>query len=48
MKERILRLSGAFELTIVLLLAFGLTVPGNLMALLSPSVSIPITPSFRA
>jgi membrane protease YdiL (CAAX protease family) len=36
MKERILRLSGAFELTFVLLLAFGLTVPGNLLALLSP------------
>ena len=37
MKERILRLSGAFELTVVLLLAFGLTVPGNLLALLSPT-----------
>jgi membrane protease YdiL (CAAX protease family) len=36
MKERILRLSGAFEVTLVLLLAFGMTVPGNLMALLSP------------
>jgi len=36
MKERILRLSGAFELTVVLLLAFGLTVPGSLLALLSP------------
>ncbi|HEY2404189.1 MAG TPA: type II CAAX endopeptidase family protein [Steroidobacteraceae bacterium] len=37
MKERILRLSGAFELSVVLLLAFGLTVPGNLLALLSPT-----------
>jgi uncharacterized protein len=36
MKDRILRLSGAFELTFVLLLAFGLTVPGSLRALLSP------------
>jgi len=36
MKERILRLSGAFEITLVLLLAFGTTVPGSLLALLSP------------
>ena len=36
MKERILRLSGAFEVTLVLLLAFGMTVPGSLLALLSP------------
>ena len=38
MRERILRLSGAFEVALVLLLAFGMTVPQSVLALVSPDV----------
>src|SRR2546430_1378576 len=36
MKERILRLSGRTEVALVLLLAFGITVPRSFWALVSP------------
>src|SRR5215510_4472141 len=44
MRERILSLSGRTEVLLVLVVAFGVTVPQNLWALLSPESLLSRTP----